>query len=190
MNFLKTLFMGCLKTWGISASVPVPSGYKTKMKPSMLFKPSPNYHHGRTYPITTIVLHATATPAIASPLAWLCEKASGVSAHYLIDRDGSCFQLVNDMDVAWHAGESEWQNRPQVNTFSIGIEMVNSNDGKQEYPEAQLTTCAQLCAAIMQEHGIIISNVVSHAEIATPAGRKTDPYAFPWDRFRAKVMVL
>ena len=132
--------------------------------------------------ITCVVIHATATSGLASPKEWLCDPASEVSAHYLMDVDGTIYQLVDDNDVAWHAGVSEWNGQENVNDFSIGIELVNANDGKMPYPEAQLKSLVGLVAEICEVNNITAKDVVGHLDVAP--GRKTDPAAFPWDDFR------
>lgn len=131
------------------------------------------------------MIHATATSALASPKAWLTDPASKVSAHYLIGRAGELIQMVDDNDTAWHAGESEWGGVKGVNAFSIGIELVNSNDEKMEYPDAQMAVCADLVTAICLERKIKNQNVVGHKDIAP--GRKTDPAGFDWIGFRARL---
>lgn len=149
----------------------------------MIQCPSPNFRRMKTPRIVTcIVIHATATSGIDSPKEWLCNPESGVSAHYLIGLDGQTFQLVDENNVAWHAGKSEWGGKKGVNAFSIGIELVNSNDGVCEYPCEQIASCSELVVGICKERGIRPENVVGHADISP--GRKTDPAAFPWDDFR------
>src|SRR3990167_6933791 len=99
---------------------------------------SPNYRAGNKRKITCVILHATARSGIVSPLEWLTSPQSKVSAHYLIGKDGKIYQLVDDEDIAWHAGISYWRGKENVNTFSVGIELVNANDGKDSYPQAQI----------------------------------------------------
>ena len=77
--------------------------------------------------------------------------------------------------------QSQASGLPNVNAYSVGIELVNPNDFTP-YPEAQLTSCAALVRAICAEHGIAHANVVGHADVAP--GRKTDPAGFDWPRFR------
>ena len=55
----------------------------------------------------------------------LCNKDSKVSAHYFVNEEGEIWQLVDDFDIAWHAGVSKWLNRKNLNETSIGIELVN-----------------------------------------------------------------
>lgn len=146
-------------------------------------KPSPNFTRTKApRDIWAIIIHATATKGLASPLEWLTLPASKVSAHYLIDLNGDIYQLVGEPDIAWHAGKSQWRGRDGVNSFSVGIELVNANDGIQLYSQDQLECCADLVADISKRRGVHACDVVGHADIAP--GRKNDPFAFPWGEFR------
>ena len=145
-------------------------------------RPSPNFKKQPGRQITCIVIHATATKGIASPLEWLCSKESKVSAHYLIGLDGKVYQLVQDMDQAWHAGESEWRGQKWVNSFSIGIELVNPNDGQTPYPDAQIDSVTELCSALVKRYGIHVDNIVAHYDVAP--GRKNDPAGFDFAALR------
>lgn len=152
-------------------------------RPKSIEKWSPNFtpkDPGR--PITCVIIHATATKSKESALEWLCTPDSKVSAHYLIDELGGIWHLVHESNEAWHAGESEWQGKSYVNGFSIGIELVNLNDGQTEYPPDQLTACADLVSEICKDYDIKTENVIGHKDIAP--GRKTDPAGFPFDDFR------
>lgn len=54
-------------------------------------------------------------------------KIYGVSPHYLIDRNGTIFRLVKDENIAYHAGGGKMpDNRTNINSFSIGIELINT----------------------------------------------------------------
>jgi N-acetylmuramoyl-L-alanine amidase/AmpD protein len=63
-----------------------------------------------------------------------------------------------------------------VNDFSIGIELVNRNDGTDPFPEAQLVSLRELLRAIQTRHPI--RNIIPHYECAYPPGRKSDPVGF------------
>lgn len=159
------------------------------MRPESTWCPSPNFKAStKARGISVIVIHATATSGIESPKNWLCDPKSKVSAHYIIGRAGELLHLVQDSNVAYHAGESSWRGREHVNSFSIGIELVNSNDGIMEYPEPQLAVCAALTAALCKEHGVKLGDVVGHKDIAP--GRKTDPAGFDWVGFRDRLLDL
>lgn len=155
------------------------------MRPPFKKVSSPNFTRAKDRKITCVVIHATATGGLASPLEWLTLPASKVSAHYLIDKDGSIYGLVEEKNIAWHAGESFWQNQAHVNAFSIGIELVNPNDGFYPYPEEQVQACADLVISICRDFAITAQDVIGHKDVAL--GRKTDPAGFCWDDFRSRL---
>lgn len=155
------------------------------MRPPFTKASSPNFSRSKSRKISCVVIHATATGGLASPLEWLCLPASKVSAHYLIDKDGTIYQLVQEKDIAWHAGESFWNGQAHVNAFSIGIELVNPNDGVYPYPEEQKQACAELVISICKEYGIPAKDVVGHCHVAL--GRKTDPAGWDWEEFYARL---
>lgn len=159
---------------------------KLSSRPQSTWARSPNYKPGRPGPVSCVILHATATSGLDSPLEWLTSPESKVSAHYLIGQTGAIYHLVHESDTAWHAGESSWRGQSGVNDFSVGIELVNSNDGHMEYPEDQLAACAYLVKALCLDYKIKPQDVVGHLDIAP--GRKTDPMAFPWDDFRLRLV--
>ncbi|MFA5936697.1 MAG: N-acetylmuramoyl-L-alanine amidase [Candidatus Paceibacterota bacterium] len=147
---------------------------------------SPNKQTMKSRPISVIVIHATATPSLASPLAWLCDPKSRVSAHYLIDVTGDIYQLVDDMDIAWHAGTSMWNGIHGVNSISIGIELVNANDGKMPYSQAQVAAVTELVKSLSYQHGVKPEDVVAHYDVAP--GRKNDPVGFDFETLRSELM--
>src|SRR5258708_23563952 len=113
------------------------------MRPKSIWTPSPNFSPrdpGRI--ISCVVIHATATQGKDSPLEWLCDPQSKVSTHYIIDTLGGIWHLVHEQNIAWHAGESEWDGKSGFNQFSVGIELVNANDGIMPYSDAQLESWA------------------------------------------------
>ncbi len=151
----------------------------------MIQAPSPN-HNARKLPVSLLVLHYTGMESGAAALERLTDARAEVSAHYLVEEDGRIFQLVEEDRRAWHAGVGEWQGLTDVNSASIGIEIVNgghnypNEDGSlPEFPDVQVNALIPLCKQIITRHGIKPSGVVGHSDIA-PA-RKDDPgEAFPW----------
>ena len=110
-------------------------------------------------------------------IAHFVDPCARVSAHYTIDRDGTVVSHVAEQKRAWHAGPSRMKDgRIAVNDFSIGIELVNRNDGQDPYPEPQVQALQKLLRGITQRHPIQF--VVTHAECAEPPGRKIDPMGF------------
>ena len=144
--------------------------------------PSPNFDE-RTLPISMIVLHYTGMQDAASARARLCDPEAKVSSHYLLDEDGTLHRLVAEEHRAWHAGASHWRGITDVNSASIGIEIVNPGHewGYRPFPEAQIEALLPLVADIKDRHGITRGNIVGHSDVAPV--RKRDPgELFPWHR--------
>ncbi len=148
----------------------------------MIETPSPNFGE-RTLPVTMIVLHYTGMVDAASAIARLTDPASQVSAHYLIDEDGTIHRMVAEDKRAWHAGRAHWRGITDINSASVGIELVNPGHewGYRAFPDAQIDALIPLVHAIKDRHQITRGNVVGHSDIAPI--RKQDPgELFPWNR--------
>ena len=149
---------------------------------SMIDTPSPNFDE-RTLPISMIVLHYTGMQDAASAIARLSDPEAKVSAHYLIAEDGQIVRMVSEDKRAWHAGRSHWRKVNDVNSASVGIEIVNPGHefGYRPFPVAQIDALIPLMQEITLRYRITRGNVVGHSDIA-PA-RKDDPgELFPWER--------
>jgi N-acetylmuramoyl-L-alanine amidase len=137
--------------------------------------------------IDTLVLHYTGMATAAEALARLLDPQAKVSAHYLIDEDGSIVQLVDEAMRAWHAGVSFWRGQTGVNARSIGIELVNPGHdwGYRPFPEPQMAATIGLARGLLARHPIAAGNVVGHSDIAPR--RKADPgELFDWRRLAAE----
>lgn len=77
-----------------------------------------------------LIMHYTAGSSAEGSVSWMCNPAAKAAAHLVIGRDGSLTQLAPFNRVTWHAGQSQWEGRPGLNAFSIGIELDNA--GKLE----------------------------------------------------------
>ncbi len=139
--------------------------------------------------ISAIVVHADAASTIAQSLSWMMVRESRVSYHYLIGRLGDVYQLVDDEHRAWHAGVSSFNGKPDCNNYSIGVSFGNRNDGVEPYREDQLSAGVRLCADLLLKFpGITLDRITTHALVALPPGRKTDPGAkFPMVEFLERV---
>ncbi len=87
-------------------------------------KDSPN--HGGALQPDTIVIHYTAGPSAESAVNTMMDPERKVSAHLVVDLDGSITQLLPFNITAWHAGKSSHNGRDGLNQYSIGIEIVNA----------------------------------------------------------------
>lgn len=138
-----------------------------------------------------IVLHYTGMPDCEGALARLCSPEAKVSAHYCIDEDGTTYALVDEERRAWHAGKSYWRGTRDINSASIGIEIVNPGHefGYRPFPDEQIAALIPLVARIKERHGVGRGNVVAHSDIAPT--RKEDPgELFPWDALSKRRLAL
>ncbi len=138
--------------------------------------PSSNYDARRPM---LIVVHATEEGSAEQALNTLRTANSGgpVSAHYLVGRDGTIYQLVADADRAWQAGAGAWGTITELNSASIGIEL--DNDGETPFEPAMIDSLIRLLDDLCTRLDIPREAIIAHADMA-PA-RKRDPgFRFPW----------
>ena len=150
--------------------------------------PSPNFNdRDGEGGIRMLVLHYTGMKTGNAALTRMCDPASEVSAHYMIEEDGTIFQLVADEKRAWHAGLSHWNGITDVNSASIGIEIVNPGHefGYVSFPKNQIISTLDLCVEIVAKYNINPLDVVGHSDIA-PVRKKDPGEQFPWKWFAKK----
>ena len=149
--------------------------------PLAVWVPSKNYNARQP---SMIVLHYTQEGSAQEALDTLRTRNSGgpVSAHYLIGKDGTIYQLVPEQERAWHAGDSQWGVTDDVNSRSIGIEL--DNNGSEPFAQPEIDSLLRLLTNITTRLGIPRTSIVGHADIAPT--RKDDPGAwFPWSELAA-----
>ena len=147
---------------------------------------SPNFNE-RRLPLSMLVLHYTGMETGEAAIERLADSDAGVSAHYVVEEDGRIIQMVAEDKRAWHAGKGVWRGCEDVNSASIGIEIVNGGHdfGLPDYPEAQIEAVLALSKAILARHPIAACDVIGHSDLAPD--RKQDPgEKFPWKRFAEK----
>ncbi len=139
-----------------------------------------------------LVLHYTGMQTGEAALARMCDPGAEVSAHYMVWESGEIVQLVEEEHRAWHAGVSSWQGESDLNSRSIGIEIVNGghdwpapDDRLPAYCEAQIDALIALCKSILARWTIPPTRIVGHSDIA-PARKKDPGEHFPWDRLAAE----
>ena len=144
--------------------------------------PSPN--HGERRGIARpdmILLHYTGMESAEGALSRLCAAESEVSAHYFVFEDGRLVQCVPEGRRAWHAGASSWAGETDINSRSVGIEIVNPGHdfGYPDFTGPQIATVIALCRDILQRQPIPAIRVLGHSDVAPM--RKQDPgEKFPW----------
>jgi N-acetylmuramoyl-L-alanine amidase len=167
---------GCIAAIGASAMT----------RDAIIDRPSPNHGPRRSGPTDILLLHYTGMPTAAAALARMCDPAAEVSAHYMVDEDGTVCRLVDEGRRAWHAGDSFWAGETDINSRAIGIELVNPGHefGYRPFPDAQMEALIALAGDIVARHAIPPARVLGHSDVA-PA-RKQDPgELFDWPRLAA-----
>ena len=148
---------------------------------------SPNFNE-RKHPLDMLVLHYTGMATGEDALERMCDSKAEVSAHYMVWEGGRITQLVEEDKRAWHAGVASWQGQQDLNSRSIGIEIVNGGhdfrapDGSlPPYPRPQIHAVLDLVHDILGRHAIPATRILGHSDIAPL--RKQDPGEhFPWER--------
>lgn len=146
--------------------------------------PSPNHDEraGEGVP-DILLLHYTGMASGTAALQRLRDPQARVSSHYVVEEDGRIFQLVPEERRAWHAGAGSWMGRADINSRSIGIEIVNPGHehGYRAFPPDQIAAVIELCGDCVERRQIVPQLVLAHSDIAPD--RKQDPgELFPWDQ--------
>src|ERR1700730_18676756 len=144
--------------------------------------PSANYgerNKGRVPDM--ILLHYTGMPDAEGAIAQLCTPGTDVSAHYIVLEDGRIVQCVPEAKRAWHAGAASWAGEDDINSCSIGIEIVNRGHdwGYPDFPRRQIAAVIALCRGIMLRHDLPAHRVLGHSDVA-PSRKKDPGEKFPW----------
>jgi N-acetylmuramoyl-L-alanine amidase len=128
-----------------------------------------------------IVLHYTGMPDVEGAITQLCTAGTDVSAHYIVLEDGRIVQSVPEARRAWHAGVSSWAGDQDINSCSIGVEIVNRGHdwGYPDYPSRQIAAVTALCRGIMLRREIPSHRVLGHSDVA-PSRKKDPGEKFPW----------
>ena len=168
MASIRTFFIALSLVLAACAPVAQRAGYPSQ------WKGSPNFDERKP---VFVILHHTSDDTVDQALGTLTDPVRAVSAHYLIARDGTIIQLVDERARAWHAGESKWGSDVDINSASLGIEL--DNNGREPFADAQVSALLRLLADIRERYRIPAANVLGHADVAPR--RKTDPSRyFPW----------
>jgi N-acetylmuramoyl-L-alanine amidase len=128
-----------------------------------------------------ILLHYTGMPDVEGALARLCTAGTDVSAHYVVLEDGRIVQCVPEARRAWHAGVASWAGEEDINSCSIGVEIINRGHdwGYPEFPLRQIAAVIALCRGIMLRRNVPSHRVLGHSDVA-PARKKDPGEKFPW----------
>jgi N-acetylmuramoyl-L-alanine amidase len=159
------------------------------MRIETFISPNQNERANKQTP-SLIILHYTGTKTMTEAHEIYMTDGK-VSPHYMIDKDGSIRAYVTEENRAWHAGKSYWKGDTDINSSSIGIEIVNSGHEYEleEFPEIQIQSLIELLHGIIARWDIKPQSILGHSDIAI--GRKIDPgEKFPWEVLEAETIGL
>jgi N-acetylmuramoyl-L-alanine amidase len=143
---------------------------------------SPNFgERANNRPPDMVVLHYTGMPTAQAAIERLLSPLHEVSCHYLITEEGRIIQMVPERLRAWHAGEGNWNGEDDINSSSIGIEIVNPghDNGYPDFPKRQIAAVTALGRSILRRRVIRPDRILAHSDVAP--SRKRDPgEKFPW----------
>ena len=149
--------------------------------------PSPNFEPRPSgVAVDMLIIHYTGMESAEAALSRMRDPAAKVSAHYMIDEDGTVYRLVAENMRAWHAGTASWGGGTNINDRSIGIELVNpgAEFGYRPFPMPQIEALEQLAGGLLKRHAIPARHVLGHSDVAPT--RKQDPgELFDWARLAA-----
>jgi N-acetylmuramoyl-L-alanine amidase len=137
--------------------------------------------------IKLLVIHYTGMQSERESIMRLCNPKSRVSSHFVISQSGKIYRLVQDDQIAWHAGKSCWGKYKNLNKNSIGIELVNKGHefGYTNFKKKQLSSLIKICKILIKKYKIKKRNIIGHSDIAPL--RKIDPgEKFPWKELADK----
>ncbi len=162
----------------------------------MISMPTEKYGERRDVPKPSLlIIHSTDMPTAAS-LEVLTRAPREVSCHYLIAPNGTTYAMVPEDKRAWHAGKGWWRGQTDINSLSIGIELVWPEDREAQedeipgpFPSAQMDALVTLAREIVNRWNILPEDVLAHSDIAPT--RKRDPgERFDWARLAAEGLAL
>ena len=133
--------------------------------------------------IKFVIIHYTGMQSEIESIKRLKNPRYKVSCHYLINRRGNIIQMVREKFIAWHAGKSKWKKVVNLNSNSIGIELVNKGHkfGYEPFCSAQIKSLIKLCKSLKKKYAIEKENFLGHSDISPL--RKIDPgEKFPWKK--------
>ncbi|MFF3308857.1 N-acetylmuramoyl-L-alanine amidase [Streptomyces sp. NPDC002952] len=129
------------------------------------------------YGIDRVVVHVT-QGSFRDAVKVFQDPGHGAAAHYIVRRDGHVTQMIRELDVAFHAGNREYNER------SVGIEHEGFVDRASSFTDAMYAASARLAAGICARYGIPVDreHLIGHVEV--PGTDHTDPGPhWDWDRY-------
>ena len=153
------------------------------IKTSLNYSPNFDPKKRKTNQVKFLIFHYTGMKSEKAAIKRLTDERTKVSSHYLIKKNGNVINLVPDLYIAWHAGNSRWKKYISLNKNSIGIEITNPGHsyGYKKFPHLQISSLIKLSKFLIKKYKINKKNILGHSDIAPE--RKKDPgEKFPWSK--------
>jgi len=151
------------------------------IKTSLNYSPNFDPKKRKINQVKFLIFHYTGMKSEKAAIKRLTDERTEVSSHYLIKKNGNVINLVPDLYIAWHAGNSRWKKYISLNKNSIGIEITNPghSHGYKKFPHLQISSLIKLSKFLIKKYKINKKNILGHSDIAPE--RKKDPgEKFPW----------
>ncbi|MFI1798750.1 N-acetylmuramoyl-L-alanine amidase [Streptomyces sp. NPDC020379] len=129
------------------------------------------------YAVDRVVIHVV-QGSYGDALRVFRDPLHRAAAHYVVRKDGHIAQTVRELDVAFHSGNREFNER------SVGIEHEGYVDRPRDFTAAMYAASARLTADICARYAIPVdrSHIIAHSEV--PGTDHTDPGPhWDWDRY-------
>ena len=131
---------------------------------------TPNISKGRIIIPEGIILHHSAG-TYKGDINWCMDPKSQVSYHAVVNTDGERTILAKDTQRAWHAGKSLFKDKPDCNSFMLGIS-VTGDTSKRELTKEEAISVAEWCVNKMKLYSFGLNEITTHSKVSP--GRKTD----------------
>ena len=182
----------------VSPDFPLPERHGARgVDGSTVWTPSPNYNYRSGSPVDFVIIH-TCEGSYSGCWSWLSNPWSGVSAHYVVNDNGSEVRaLVDENNRAWHIGATYdcgnnsgvecWRNGTSMNTVSVGIEHAGYSS-QTSWNSDMIARSAELTCGVTQRHGIPRDSyhIVGHGQLQ-PWSRSDPGANWPWADYLTKV---
>lgn len=147
---LALVLLVCLAAARAAALIDYSNRFRSPRNPERAIRPTTEL----------IVLHTTEAPAKSS----LNKLSDRGEAHFCVVEDGTVYRIVDRDREAFHAGRSMWNGKANVDSFSIGIEVVGFHD--RPVTREQLAALRELVQELQGLYHIDDAHVVCHSHVA------------------------
>jgi N-acetyl-anhydromuramyl-L-alanine amidase AmpD len=148
-----------------------------------VYKQTPNFSKGRVIIPKAVVLHHT-SGGYKGSVEWCLNPDSMVSYHCIIKRDGERTVLASDNERTWHAGKSYWRNKPDLNSWSLGVSF-EGDTYKEPLSKEMIESAIEYLVPRMKKLSLTIKDVTDHRTVSP--NRKNDLNPTEYNKFMGEL---